>query len=78
MLNEIYGGEIPPLEFVYESDRRYFEENPDAELGIRLPHPEEWPGIPAYILERMFVVVTQLAPNIRGRQLVDKLPCMTI
>jgi hypothetical protein len=71
MMFEIMGGQIPPLETVLESDRWYFEENPEAEFGMRLPHPEEWSRVPARMLERMCVVVTRLAPNIRGRQLVE-------
>jgi hypothetical protein len=71
MMYEIEGGQIPPLEMVLESDRRYFEENPEAEYGMRLPHPEEWPMVPAGMLDRMCVVVTRLAPDIRGRQLVE-------
>lgn len=63
-------GHVPPLESVLESDRRYFEENPEAKFGMRLPHPEEWPMMPARMLEGMCVVVTRLEPNIRGRQLV--------
>jgi len=66
------GGEIPPLELVLESDRRYFEENPDAEWGIRLPHPEEWSMVPPDVLKGMCVIVTRLAPGIRGRQLVAR------
>jgi hypothetical protein len=77
MQNDICGGEIPPLEFVYESYRLFFEDNPEAKCGIRSPHPEEWPGVPANVLDRMCVVVTQLAPNIRGRQLVNMLLWMT-
>jgi hypothetical protein len=37
MVCDMFGGEIPPLEFVFERDRRYFEENPDAVCGVRLP-----------------------------------------
>jgi hypothetical protein len=71
MMFEIEGGQIPPLETVFESDRRYFEENPEAEWGMRLPHPEEWPMVPARMLDGMRVVVTRLSPSIRGRQLVE-------
>jgi hypothetical protein len=70
------GSIVPPLEIVYESDRKYFEENPGAEWGVRLPHPDEWPGIPQSLLGRMYVLVTQIAPDIRGRQLVDLPPWM--
>lgn len=42
MMFEIECGQIPPLEVVLESDRRYFEENPEAVYGMRLPHPDEW------------------------------------
>jgi hypothetical protein len=71
MMFEIESGQIPPLEVVLESDRRYFEENPEAVYGMRLPHPDEWPMMPAQMLEGMCVVVTKLAPDIRGRQLVE-------
>jgi hypothetical protein len=71
MMFENVAKQIPPLETVLESDRRYFEENPEAKWGMRLPHPEEWSMVPEQMLERMCVVVTQLAPNIRGRQLVE-------
>jgi len=37
---EIIGGKIPFLEKVLESDRKYFEENPEAEYGMRLAHPD--------------------------------------
>ena len=70
-MSDMISCEIPSLETVLESDRRYFEENPKAEYGLRLPHPEEWPMVPAKMLEGMCVVVTRLAPNIRGRTLVD-------
>lgn len=73
MVCDMFGGGIPPLEFVFESDRRYFEENPEAEVGVRLPHPEEWPGVPPHVLNRMIVVVTLLGPNIRGRYLMNNL-----
>ncbi len=65
------GGKIPPLEIVDESDRRYFEDNPGVEWGMRLPHPDEWPGIPPFLLCRMCVLITKITPDIRGRQLVD-------
>ncbi len=65
------GGEIPPLESVLESDRRYFEENPEAKFGMRLPHPEEWPMVPSKMLDEMCVIVTRLAADVRGRQLVE-------
>ena len=68
---DIGGGQIPPLETVLESDRRYFDENPEAEFGMRLPHPDEWPLVPAGMLDGMCVVITRLAPDIRGRQLVE-------
>ena len=71
MMFDNNGGEIPPLEAVLESDRRYFEENPEAKFGMRLPHPEEWPMVPTKMLDGMCVVVTKLAPDIRGRQLVE-------
>jgi hypothetical protein len=70
MMFDIEGGQIPPLETVLESDRRYFEENPKAVYGMRLPHPYEWPMMPEQMFEGMCVVVTRLAPDIRGRQLV--------
>jgi hypothetical protein len=75
MKYEIIGGEIPPLENVLESDRRYFDENPDACFGVRLPHPEEWSMVPTQMLEGLCVVVTRLAPDIRGRQLVNLGSC---
>ena len=65
------GGESPPLESVLESDRRYFEENPEAKFGMRLPHPEEWPMVPSKMLDEMCVIVTRLAADVRGRQLVE-------
>ncbi len=71
MMFDNNGGEIPPLEAVLESDRRYFEENPEAKFGMRLPHPEEWPMMPARMLDGMCVVVTKLAADVRGRQLVE-------
>lgn len=71
MIIEITGGEIPSFEKVLESGRKYFEENPEAEYGMRLPHPREWPMVPIQMLEGMCVVITQLAPNIRGRMLVE-------
>ena len=49
---------------------RFFEENPEAKFGMRLPHPKEWPMIPAAMLDGMCVVVTRLASDLRGRQLV--------
>lgn len=59
------------METVLKSDRIFFEENPEAEFGVRLPHPEEWPMVPKQMLDEMCVVVTQLASDIRGRQLVN-------
>ena len=71
MMFEIECGQIPPLEVVLESDRRYFEENPEAVYGMRLPHPDEWLMMSAKMLDGMCVVVTKLAPDIRERQLVE-------
>ena len=51
--------------------KQYFEENPEAKFGMRLPHPEEWPMVPSKMLDGMCVVVTKLAADVRGRQLVE-------
>jgi hypothetical protein len=55
------------LEDVYKEDARYFEEHPDRDCGIRLPHPEEFP---LGELSGYAVMVVKLGEGISGRFLV--------
>jgi hypothetical protein len=60
---------IPPLSEIYRLDKQFFVDHPEAQVGTRLPHPEEWP-IPYEMLHDMVVIIKK-GEGMRMRFLVN-------